>query len=175
MKTIYCQNDNLSGNAKIAGNDFVSHFHILLWLHSCFSSTLEQDQNPSDGDGSQCKTERETVGGQNSNGRTATVCLKHPGLLLQAQLFLAYWGYVLSTSEIYSSSSYFVSLSLLNRPPSSFLPPLSFNLPLQGTCGDMRPSADVPLKYAGLNRANRSLTFCLTVQCILFPKGSIKL
>lgn len=54
-------------------------------------------------------------------------CLKHHRLFLPAQLFLAQWGCVLSTSKISYSSSYFVLHFLPNRSLSSFfcLPSLS--------------------------------------------------
>ena len=92
-------------------------------------------------------------------------------------------GCVLSTSEIYSSLSYFVPLPLLNRAPSPFLPPPPFQPSTSSHTHSLTHThththtlhTDAPLIYAGLHGANRSLTFCLTVQCMVFPMGSIKL
>lgn len=87
-------------------------------------------------------------------------------------LFHPQQGCVSSTSKISSSFSYFDLLSLPNRPLSFVLSSLSTTHFLKN---DIHPNADAPLIFAGLQGANRRLTFCLTVQCMLFPKGSIKL
>lgn len=63
-----------------------------------------------------------------------------------------------------------------SHPLSLFFPPIFTSPPsLRNAHENVYPSAIVPLIYAGLRRANGSLTFCLAVQRMLFPEGSIKI
>lgn len=95
--------------------------------------------------------------------------LKHHGLSLPAQPFLAQLSLYLI--NLYNLAPSFPTLSgRLSSIVSLFHLPL-FSRALR----DVHPGTRAPLIYAGLHRANRSLTFCLTVQRVPFPKGSIKI
>ena len=149
-----------------------AHFQFL-WIHHSFELNLFRRWQ----ERVRAKQE-EMEEGQNVNGGAATVRLKPPQLIapwLGSPSLCEFVSHQPLESSLFPFTlSYF---SLPNRP--LFFPPC-LPLPLftshfPPTRWDVHPSTDAPLIYASLHRANRSLTFCLTVQCILFPKGSIKI
>lgn len=115
--------------------------------------------------------ESQREAGQNAHDGTASSAALHlisPGSVLRwrACRVISLWN-----------RFFFPSLSLTSPTLIVLSPPFSlliFHFTFSQTCREVRPSTGAPLIYAGLCRANSSLTFSLTVQCTLFPKGLIK-
>lgn len=137
------------------------HHTHLSYVPSCFRMAVFKLESCSSDSSRRERGIEEIKWGQNLNGRASSKFGNIPAHLFDSARS--------SLREAYSSTSWKCSSALL------FILNLSiYSLDLSQT--DKHQNTSAPLIYTDrLCKANRGLAFCVTVQCWIFPKGSINL